>query len=303
MPRPRLVCLGNLTLDDVVLPDGRAMPGCIGGDALYATLAGRLFEPSTEMVAPVGPDFPAAVLARIGRAGLSDAGLVARPLRTLRNRIDYRSDGGRAWTTYFTDEDFHALSPMPEDIPSGYRDAEAFLILAMTLAAQDALVTDIKRRSTALVALDPQEDYIAGNEQALRRLIGAVDIFMPSADEARQLLGHEDWLAAAKTFAAWGPSVVAIKLAAQGCLVYGRDADQAIALPAFGTDVRDTTGAGDCFCGAFLAALIADRSNLASAARAGAVAASFAVEDFGAERLIGMAPRLAAQRLRDWDTT
>ena len=300
IPRPRLVCLGNLTLDDVVLPDNRIVPGCIGGDALYAALAARLYDPSAEMVAPVGQDFPAAVLARIDQAGLSRVGLTCRPQNTLHNRIDYRSDGGRSWTTYFTEAEFHALSPVPNDIPPSYREAKAFMILAMTLAAQEALVADLKRTSTALVALDPQEDYISGNEDALRRLIGAVDIFMPSADEVRQLLGHTDWIAAAKTFAGWGPSIVVIKLAAEGCLIYGRDDDRAIRIPSLATDVRDTTGAGDCFCGAFVAALIDDRADLRSAGRAGTVAASFAIEDFGVERLIGLPPELAAQRLRDW---
>ena len=56
---PRLVCLGNFTLDDVVLPDGSERPLCTGGDALYATLAARAFEPRTELVAPVGDDSPA----------------------------------------------------------------------------------------------------------------------------------------------------------------------------------------------------------------------------------------------------
>jgi len=55
---PSLVCLGNFTVDDVVLPDGRERPGCLGGDALYAGLAARLFEPAVEIVAPVGSDLP-----------------------------------------------------------------------------------------------------------------------------------------------------------------------------------------------------------------------------------------------------
>ncbi len=297
-PRPRLVCLGNLTIDDVVFPDGSAVPGCIGGDALYAALAGRLWEPATEMVAPVGCDFPAAVLDRVARAGLSDAGLPARPLPTLRNRIAYRGDGGRTWTPFFSDDAFHALSPTPADVPAAYRDADAVLVLAMTLGAQEALVADLRRTTTALVGLDPQEDYIAGNEDALRRLIGAVDVFMPSAAEAHQLLGHADWPAAAETFAAWGPAVVVIKLGPQGCIVHGRG--ETVAVLAFPADVRDATGAGDCFCGAFMAALAQNRTDLVRAARAGAVAASFAVEGYGAEPMFGATPQRASRRLRDW---
>ncbi len=94
-----------------------------------------------------------------------------------------------------------------------------------------------------------------------------------------------------------------IKLGARGCIVYGRDGDKTIVLPALGADVRDTTGAGDCFCGAFMAAMVSDRTDLALAARAGAVAASFAIEGFGAERMLGLSPRLASRRLREWVTT
>jgi ribokinase len=38
---PSLVCFGNLTLDDIVQPDGAEYARCIGGDALYGVLAGR----------------------------------------------------------------------------------------------------------------------------------------------------------------------------------------------------------------------------------------------------------------------
>ena len=54
---PSLVCLGNFTIDDVVLPDGSERPGCTGGDALYATLAARPGSPRAELVAPSAPIF------------------------------------------------------------------------------------------------------------------------------------------------------------------------------------------------------------------------------------------------------
>ncbi len=298
MPPPRLVCLGNLTIDDVVLPDGREMPGCIGGDALYAALAARLWEPSSEMVAPVGPDFPETILARIKQAGLSSVGLTPRAVPTLRNRVAYEADGGRTWTLFSTEDEFHALSPRPGDIPPAYRAAEAFLVLAMTLEAQEALVGDLKRNTNALVALDPQEDYIAGNEIRLRRMIGETDIFMPSAEEVRRLLGHSDWSAAARTFANWGPNIVVLKLGHDGCLVHERDGDRMIRVPAQRADVKDTTGAGDCFCGAFVAALLKEGADLITAALAGTVAAAFAVEGYGVEPMFAVSPHEALRRMR-----
>ncbi len=288
MPSPRLVCLGNLTIDDLVLPEGPPILGCIGGDALYGVLAARLWEPSSEMVAPVGSDFPPEILARIEASGLSLSGLRPCASNTLHNRIDYQRDGSRNWTLFSTEDDFHRLSPQPDDIPADFRNAEAFLVLAMTLAAQEILVRHLRATTNAIIALDPQEDYIVGNEAALRRLIAQADIFMPSAEEARRLLGHEDWTTAARTFAAWGPGVVVVKLGSQGCLVYDKVRDREWRVAAVPTAVKDPTGAGDCFCGAFLASFLHDRDDLGAAARAGAAAASLAVEGYGAEPMFSV---------------
>ncbi|MDX7953772.1 PfkB family carbohydrate kinase [Lichenihabitans sp. Uapishka_5] len=141
-----------------------------------------------------------------------------------------------------------------------------------------------KATTRALVALDPQEDYIAGNEGALRRLIAQVDLFMPSAEEVRRLLGHEDWAVAAATFAALGPETVVIKLGAEGCLVHHRG--ETFHEPATPAAVRDTTGAGDCFCGAFAASLVTDGSDLVQAARRGAQGASRAITNYGVAAML-----------------
>ncbi len=295
MAAPRLVCLGNLTIDDLELPGGGQISGCIGGDALYAVLAARLWEPTAEMVAPIGADFPRALLARVVAHGLSAAGLRPSARDTLHNRIRYEADGSRSWTLFSTEDDFEELSPRPGDLPAEFHEAEAFLVLAMTLAAQAALVGHL-RGTGAIIALDPQEDYIAGNEPALRALVAQTDIFMPSAEEVRRLLGHEDWSKAARTFAASGPAIVVVKLAEQGCLVYDRAQDRESRVAALPTAATDATGAGDCFCGAFLAKFLDDRADLEAAARAGNAAASFAVEGYGAEPLFHATPAEAHGR-------
>ncbi len=297
---PRLICLGNLTLDDVVLPDGTEKPGCTGGDALYACLAARFLEPNVEMVAPIGQDWPDAVNRQIEAAGLSALGLTARDLASLHNRIDYHADGSRTWTLYNGEEAFHALSPLPNDIPAEWRKAEAFMVLAMTLEAQVELVETLKRDSTAVVALDPQEDYIAGNEVALRKLIGNCDIFLPSAEEVRRLLRHDDWASAARSFAELGPGIVVVKLGEEGSLIYERSEDRIIRVPAHPATVIDTTGAGDSFCGAFMAAFLQDRSDLETAARAGSVAASFTVAGYGVDPLFATTAEQVRQRLAEW---
>jgi ribokinase len=297
---PRLVCFGNLTIDDVVLPGGVEKAGCTGGDALYACLAARFFEPASEMVAPVGSDWPKATAEQIRKAGLSDLGLPPRDLPSLHNRIDYHEDGSRIWTLFNGEEAFHILSPTPDDIPQLYRGADAFLVLAMTLQAQVDLVTALKRDTRALVALDPQEDYIAGNEKILKALIGQCDIFMPSAEEVRQLLQHEDWSDAARTLSELGPRIVVLKLGADGSLIYDRESGREIRVPALAANIVDTTGAGDSFCGAFMAALLQENCDLETAARAGSTAASFTVAGYGVDPLFAATSAQAKRRLADW---
>ncbi len=281
---PRLVCLGNMTFDDVVLPDGTERPGCLGGDALYAALGARLLMPEVELVAPVGADFPVEVLARIGATGLSVAGMPPRSRPTLHNRVAYDAGGGRTWTIYDDDSAFDDLSPTFADIPPAFRRAEAFLILAMTLSAQIRLVDDFRRHTGALVALDTQEDYIVGNEAAVRALIAKTDVFLPSAVEVRQLLGHEDWDVALPALAALGPRIVVAKRGGDGCTVYEAASGRMTHVAALPATVVDTTGAGDSFCGAFVAELL-ESGDAVAAAHAGVAAASFTVQDYGLDSL------------------
>lgn len=71
-----------------------------------------------------------------------------------------------------------------------------------------------------------------------------------------------------------------------------RHAVQACA--AFPAELIDSTGAGDCFNGAFLAALL-DGGDLVACLRFASAAASFAVRRFGAR--IGIPTRVEVDRL------
>ena len=296
---PRLVCLGNFTVDDVYLPDGSFVPECMGGDALYATLGARLWLPAVKFIAPLSPDLPQHTYEAMRLAGIDPQELPIRRTPTIRNRIYYDAQGGRRWEILASEEEFHILSPTPQDIPRSYLQAEAFLILAMTLQAQEALVPWLRAHTRAIIALDTQEDYVSDNEARIRCLIPQVDIFMPSTSEADKLAGHNDWLAAAREFAAMGPQVVVIKTGEEGALVYDRQTDVWFQQPPTPAKVVDTTGAGDAFCGGFMAAYLQDRGDLRRAAQAASISASYAVASFGMSGLLAARPGEAIQHLLD----
>ncbi|GHH73929.1 sugar kinase [Streptomyces sulfonofaciens] len=86
-------------------------------------------------------------------------------------------------------------------------------------------------------------------------LLDGVDVLLPSEDETRLLTGLTDAVAAAAKLSTLFPLVVA-KRGADGALV-ARDGAVRARVPSFPVVPKDSTGAGDAFTGAFLAALLA----------------------------------------------
>ena len=113
-------------------------------------------------------------------------------------------------------------------------------------------------------------------------LLRLCDAFLPSEAEARLLFGPTaSRQEMARRLAQAGAPVVVLKLGAEGSLVYQRKDDSFTAIPAAPAAVVDVTGAGDAFCGAFAVGL-SETGDPVTAARWGAVAASFVIEGFGA---------------------
>ncbi|WP_330340703.1 carbohydrate kinase family protein [Streptomyces sp. NBC_00557] len=105
-----------------------------------------------------------------------------------------------------------------------------------------------------------------------------LDVLLPSRDEACLLTGLPDPADAAVKLSRLVPLVV-VKAGADGALVV-RSGGMPTRVPAVPASPRDTTGAGDAFTGAFLAALLAGTAPEEAAAR-GCRAGAEAVERVG----------------------
>lgn len=296
---PALLCLGNITIDDAVLPDGTVRQSCLGGDAIYSGLAARLFQPDTRILAPVGEDLSEEARAALESAGIAVSVLPARRAPTVRNVVTYAADGSRTWDLRVPEATFEELSVQPDDLDENALAATAVVSCAMGLVAQTRTVAHLAAHSTAVLYLDLQEDYILGNEDAVLAMVAASDVFLPSEEEVRRLLGTEDWAEACRTLAALGPGIVVVKRAAEGCLVFEAATGSFTEVPAYRTEAIDSTGAGDAFCGGF-AAVHGITGDAVAAAQAGAVAASFAIAGFGNDVLLTLTPAQAQARLEDW---
>ena len=112
-------------------------------------------------------------------------------------------------------------------------------------------------------------DYLVLNESEANSLYNST-----LASDA----SHQEWLNLAQNIRAQFSCIVIITLGSRGLVCSGK---QDIIQDTRQVKVVDTTGAGDCFCGTFAAALVETQS-LASALNVGCVAASISVEHLGA---------------------
>jgi len=294
---PLLVIAGNLTIDDTVLPDGRTAMGAIGGDVLYTGLGAALWTPEVGLLSRVGDDFPAEQLDRVRAAGLDTAGIVPCAGPSIRYWIVYEWDGRRHFIHRTAESRLDALSPEPEDFPPRYGAARAFHVAAIPFGQVDRLVRAAARLPSApLITLDTHEDFVAGYQERLTGLFPFLGAFLPSREEVALWFGDDDPERHIGELLALGPRVVVIKMGAEGALVQQAGQPRPRHIPIVPVTALDVTGAGDAFCGGFVARLAAGADTY-EAAMAGAVSASFAVEAYGIEGLLGVSVRDRDERL------
>jgi ribokinase len=212
--------------------------------------------------------------------------------------VIYEWDGRRHFIFRTAPERFPALSPAPDELPARYAAAASvYHVAALPLDhAADLVRQAAALPSRPLVTLDTHEDFVSGYQDRLTALLPRLAAFLPSREEVASWFGDDDPERHIGDLLALGPGAVDIKLGARGSLVQDRVMAKPVLVPAVPTAVVDVTGAGDAFCGGFAAQLAATR-NVIEAARAGAVAASFAIEGHGSLGLLDVTPEARSRRL------
>jgi sugar/nucleoside kinase (ribokinase family) len=286
--------LGNLTIDDLVLADGRTCMGLCGGNAIYAALGGRMWSARVGLSARIGPDFPRSHVRALEAAGVQ-LDLTQVQAATMRNWALYESPDRRQFVRRLDSGSHLEQSPLPAEVAGRADTARVCHVAPMPLSIQSELVRYLAPRPP-LVSLDPHDEYIDGAEDSLVSLLALVDIFLPSRQEAALLYGRDDPAAAARAFAEAGPRVVAVKLGGEGSIVFGPGLDEPVAIPSAPVDAIDPTGAGDAYCGAFGVTYGRTGDVIESALRA-SVAGALTVEQRGALSVLPFDHALIEQRL------
>jgi sugar/nucleoside kinase (ribokinase family)/fructoselysine-6-P-deglycase FrlB-like protein len=301
--RPRVIVVGNLTIDDVVLPDGTTHMSSVGGNSLYTALGVRFWQPSVGLVTRRGDDFPQDLTAMLNSLGVSADGVVDIPGPTVRNWVVYETNGDRHWIYRTPKERSREVAVQAGDLPVAWLEVESppvVHITAMPLDAAEAIVDRIRKISPhAIITLDTHEDYVGDYRQRLRALAGRVDAFLPSRSELADLVGYDEPLRALSELSSLLTPIIVIKMGAEGVLAWEKATGTLHAVGVGPGPVVDVTGAGDAFCGGFAAGLSLGYSSVEAAQR-GTISASFAVAGFSSMYLTRVDPTEAQTRiLRD----
>jgi sugar/nucleoside kinase (ribokinase family) len=132
--------------------------------------------------------------------------------------------------------------------------------------------------------------------KVLKPCLSHLDYFLPSYEEARQISGKREPDAMVRVFQSLGASVVAIKMGEKGSYVHDGKTGQRIPAPKI--KPVDTTGAGDAFCGGFLAGILKGWP-LKKCAQFGNVLGASCCLDNGA--YAGLPDKImAAKRMKNW---
>jgi sugar/nucleoside kinase (ribokinase family) len=276
--------VGSVAFDALETPFGKR-DKILGGAATHFSLAASFFT-DVRVVGVVGDDFGDAELGVFERRGVNT------------DDIERVADGRSFFWSGRYDDDMQVAHTLDTQL-NVFADFDPVLSPA---ARESSIVflaniqPDLQRRvreqcSGALLAgLDSMNYWITSARDSLMQTIGCVDVVVLNDAEIRMLTDEPNLPRAVQQLRKAGPKVVVVKQGSYGACVHSDDGF--FFLPGYPLEtVVDPTGAGDAFAGGFFGYLdhhsdsLGRQDVLRAAAVYGSVLASYAIEEFGSERL------------------
>jgi sugar/nucleoside kinase (ribokinase family) len=290
-----VLVVGSVALDSVETPFGTATDA-LGGSATFFSAAASFFAP-VQLVGVIGDDFPLKSLEFLERRGVDLSGVDRKVGESFRWSGTYSYDLNTRETRETRLGVFANFQPV---IPDSFRDAEWIFLGNIDPELQLDVLEQV--RSPRLVACDTMNYWIEGSRADLMKLLGKVDILMANDGEIRQLAGEPNLVTASRWVQSQGPTHVVVKKGEHGAILFHEK--EIFFVPGYPLeDLNDPTGAGDSFAGGFLGSLhgAVDLSGAALRRSSvfGSVLGSFAVEDFGVQRLARLSREEVAHRVRE----
>jgi sugar/nucleoside kinase (ribokinase family) len=278
-----VLCCGNICFDMPIWPVSKLAWGTttwvetvtesLGGNGANTSYALARLGVPVSLVGVVGTDAPGdKVLSRLTSAGVNVSAIRRSELPTPSTVCVVNPSGDRLFLHRVGAST--AVDAADIDFQFGNGISHFHLANPFALPNLRSRTCDVLRRAkeagltTSLdTGWDARERWIEDIGPGLP----FTDLLFVNDKEAAMLSGHVDCDAAVQDLRVRGACDIIVKTGSKGCLIYS--GDERLEVPGFTVEVVDTTGAGDCFAGGFLAALHRSRSYRAAARFANAVGA------------------------------
>jgi len=273
----------GIIIDDIVFPDGRTQMGVIGGGGVQTAWGMAAALGSGEevgLVAGIGQDLDENLLQPLYAAGINLDGLRRSQLPTPRAWQLMEHDGRRTQVWRSPTDSLPAQLAIKWDmLPDAYRDAQNFHWGIHPDERITGMALDLRRRGrqVSIETFRAPHRALSGTES--HAIFHACTIFSAATHELAALTGSKrGYESALRQFKAGGGRCLVERQGANGAIVYDLHEMQSFHVPAVKTQVIEETGAGNAFCGAFLARL---GDGVKEAASHAVVAASYMIEQVG----------------------
>jgi sugar/nucleoside kinase (ribokinase family) len=294
-----ILAVGSIAFDTIQTPAGKAEKA-LGGSVNYFSIAASFYAP-VQVLGVVGEDFPKDHLDWLKKRNVDTSGVQVVAGKTFHWSGSYDGNLNEA-KTHATD--LNVFEKFDPKLSAQHKTASYVFLANIDPVLQTSVLDQVSQPK--LIAMDSMNFWITGKLEELKKTLKSVDILSINEGEAYLLSGERNIHSAVAAIKKMGPSVIIVKRGEYGAMLFSEKG--LFLAPAFPvSQVKDPTGAGDSFAGAFMGSLAkagADRemaksdpeqwnSLLRRAVLAGCVMASFTVEDFSFQRLA----KLEAQEL------
>src|SRR4051812_21225059 len=281
-----ILVVGSVAYDTIKSPSG-SVDKILGGAATYFSLAASYFT-DVRIIAVVGEDFDQEQVLRARNINIE--GIQCAKGKTFHWGGEYGENLNEAKTHFTHLNVFQDFNPQ---IPDSYRDSDFLFLANIDPVLQKRVRSQMPK--VKLVGGDTMNYWITGHRENLLETLRGIDILLINDTEAKMLASETNLLRAANKVIGLGPKALVIKHGEYGATIFFGDgwlkmSSHPFRAPALPLDeVKDPTGAGDSFAGGFMGYLASqgevNREVLKRAMFYGGVMGSFAVEQFGPERL------------------
>ena len=326
-PAIRFVIAGQLKRDFALLPSGKALVDVPGGNSIYAAAGFGVWEKPelAGLLARVGEDYPHEWLEAFQSRGFDIQGI-----RILPEAIDVRNfyaytdmytkftedpaahftriqqpfpkallNYSRPANTYDSRTHLTSTSLRQSDIPDDFLDATAAHLCPIDYLTHTLLPAVLRQNGFSTVTLDPSAGTMSPTFwDDIPAMVTGLTAFLPNEEEMRQLFHGRstDLWQMIETIADYGCEIVVVKRGERGQFLFDRATRARWEIPAYPARVTDPTGAGDSYCGGFLAGYRQTYDPIL-AALYGSISASLTVEGSGVFYALDGLPGLAQARL------